>query len=221
MRVSARGPRLALGLLAALLVVPGCIELESEKDEDTGGSGSGSGGSGGGSGSDGSGGAGVGGGSGGDTDLDGICDDPPSPTPYDGACITASLGCEESLVSTTEGGSQLLSGADYASFWACEVVGTSDYVGPERMFEIDHPGDGWIQIDLSTPCNDLDIFAMRWESASCVQSGLSILECEGGIRNDNSVRIWNNEPARYVVVVEGPGGQEEPFGLSMTCEHGG
>jgi len=134
---------------------------------------------------------------------------------------TDSLGCEQSIVSTTEGGSTVLSGADYASFWACAVVGTSEYQGSERMFELDHPGDGWIQIDLDTPCTDLDIFAMRWESNSCVQSGISILECEGGIGGDNSVRMWNNEPARYVVVVEGPSGQEEPFGLSMTCEHGG
>jgi hypothetical protein len=197
-------PLLCLPILLVALV--GCPTSGKDDDDSADTAGGGSGGSGSGSG-------------GGTADLDDeICDDPPEPATADSACISGTLECGSTVIGTTEGGTTNLTGADYASFWACAVVGTSSYQGPERHYEFQHPGTGTVTITLDTPCEDLDLFAMRWESASCMQSGLSILECEGDVSSGGgSFEIWNNEPGRYVVVVEGANGEEAPFEIGARC----
>jgi hypothetical protein len=51
-----------------------------------------------------------------------------------------------------------------------------------------------------------------------VQSGVALSECEAGVTSgDDSTSVWNNEPARYIIVVEGPEGEEAPFQLSISC----
>ncbi len=158
-----------------------------------------------------------------DTDIriDVDCDASLSPQPVDpDNCITQSISCGETLVDTIEGGENMVSGADYASSWACAVVGSSNYDGPERMYEFEHPGTGNATIKLVSPCTELDLFAAYWaDSNACLRSGVSILECEGDIgTGDGEITIWNNEPRRYVIVVEGPEGQEGNFGLGVVCE---
>jgi hypothetical protein len=153
-----------------------------------------------------------------DADSD-LCDDPPPAVDPDGACIVDELTCGGRVTSTTLGGTTRVDGSNYASFWACAVVGTSNYRGPEAMIEFQHPGDGWAYIALDSPCTDLDLFTVRWSDNTCVQDGLSILECDADISaGGGTVSIWNNEPSRYVVIVEGADGQEAPFRVSATCE---
>jgi hypothetical protein len=209
-----------------LLVLSACIDSGKGKD-DSGDSASGSGGSDGGSGGGSDGGGSDGGGSdgggsdGGGGDLD--CEAPPEPEDYDSGCVTQTLSCGDTVVSTTEGGSTSLDGSQYSSFWACAVVGTESYQGPERMFEFYHPGTGNVTFTLETPCDDLDLFAMRWEeSSSCPREGVSVLECDGEIGGGSShdVVVWNNESGegwRYLIIVEGPAGEEAPFSLSVDC----
>jgi hypothetical protein len=60
---------------------------------------------------------------------------------------------------------------------------------------------------------------MRWESNTCLSDGVSIVECEADTSTGGgSVSVWNPEPVRYVVVVEGRSGQQQPFRLSARCE---
>lgn len=153
-----------------------------------------------------------------DSDADVDCEDPP-PVPEIGAdCIAATLGCNETIVSTTEGGTTGIDGANYSSFWACEVTGTEVYRGPERMIEFQHPGDGDVTLSLDSPCEDLDIFAMFYEGNTCITGDSLINECEADIgRGGGSVTIWNNSPRRYVIVVEGEFGEEAPFALTSFC----
>ena len=188
-------------LASLLLLVPlvGCFEVNDGKGGDDSATGDGDGDP--------------------DSNLDDEdCEDPPAPREYDSACITDELVCGDSVIGTTMDGTNNLTGADYASFWACAVVGTSSYAGPERMYEFVHPGTGTVTISLASPCANLDLFAMRWEAHSCMQTGLSILECEADISSGGgSFEIWNNEPSRYVIVVEGANGEEAPFEVSARC----
>ena len=87
------------------------------------------------------------------------------------------------------------------------------------MHAFEHPGTGYVDIILDSPCEDLDIFAMRWsDDESCVQSGVSIGECEGDAGSGGGeITIYNSEPARYVIVVEGENGEEAPYRLSIDC----
>lgn len=124
------------------------------------------------------------------------------------------------IEATTQGGLSTVSGADYAGSWACAVVGSSGYQGPERMFAVEHPGTGNVQITLESPCEDLDLFAAYWlDDEACLRSGVSVSECEGDVGSgENQITIWNNRSARYVAIVEGEAGEEAPFRLRVDCE---
>ncbi len=163
---------------------------------------------------DGDGGSGDGGSSG---DID--CDDPPAAVAVGGPdCVTDTVDCSSDFASTTKGGSSAMKGEDYVS-WYCEVVSDDSYSGSERVYSFLHPGTGWATFSLEAPCEELDLFVVRWGDDSCPTSAYSILECEGSKDSgDDTVEVWNNEEAEYLVVVDGPEGDETPFGLSISCD---
>jgi hypothetical protein len=196
----------------------GCI-ITTDKPNDTSGgnSGSGSGGS-----------SGSGSGSGGDggsntpnwADLGIDCDASVDNLSWDpNTCQAAQLSCGDSIIATNVGAPTNLDGSVYASFWACAVVNTEAYAGGEQHFFFEHPGTGYIRIGLDSPCEDLDIFAMRWDGNSCLQEGLSIVECDGEVSSGGGwFYIWNNQPSGYVIVVDGPSGQTGPYGVTLNCD---
>ena len=218
--------RIALAFIPLSLALmaggTGCV-VNLDKGSDTAdGSGSGSGsGRGSGSGS-GSGSSGEPGGS--ETpnwaDLDIDCDAPVDDLTWDSStCIANELECGDSIVATNVGGPSTLDGGAYASFWACAVVGTDSYTGSEQHFYFTHPGTGYIRIGLDSPCEDLDLFAVRFDGGSCLQEGISIVECDGQVSSGGGwFYIWNNEPAGYVIVVDGANGETGPYGVTVNCD---
>lgn len=191
--------------LAALLL------WACEGSKDTGDGSDGGGASAGGDGGSGDGGSG-GGGSGGaevDCDADYAID-------LD-TCTSGELSCGQTLFANNLGAPSALDGGNYSSFWACQVVGSGSYLGPERMFEFRHPGTGDVEVSLSSPCGDLDLFVMRWEDG-CVRDGYPVNECEGEIGpGGGRITIWNNEPSRYLIVVDGPEGQTDNYAVGLDC----
>ncbi len=202
----------------------GCVITTDKGSDSASGSGSGSGTTGSGSGN----GSGSGSGGGPDTDstpnwadLNIDCDASVADLTWDsGTCqADTTLSCGDSVIATNEGGPSQLDGSAYASFWACAVVGTSNYTGPEQHFFVEHPGTGYIRIALDSPCEDLDLFVVRWDGGSCLHKDLSIVECEGQVSSGGGwVYIWNNEPSAYIVVVDGPNGETGPYGVTVNCE---
>ncbi|RME28717.1 MAG: hypothetical protein D6798_01755, partial [Deltaproteobacteria bacterium] len=156
---------------------------------------------------------------GGVEDLD--CDHPPEPDDVAGPdCLTDTISCNQTIVATTEGGSDAIDGAGYGS-WFCSPVDSGVYQGAERVYAWEHPGNGNATVSLYTPCDDLDLFAIYWEDeTSCPSAEYSIGECEGETGSDSHHEfvIWNNEPRRYLIVVEGPDGEQAPFRLTVTCK---
>ncbi len=206
---------LSLGVL--VVGVSGCENL-NDKDsggESTGGTGSSDGGSG--SGGDGGGGSEGGNGQGsGSSDVE--CDEEVEPLSYDdGTCIAATLACGDTITGINTGGPSKVDGSDYSSIWACEVTGTQSYTGPEMHYDFQHPGDGEVFIYLDSPCANMDIFVMQHDGG-CVNSGSNIFECEADISSKGgSIRVWNNEPRRYVIIIEGPADENEPYKVSLEC----
>lgn len=133
-------------------------------------------------------------------------------------CESGALSCGDTVYASNLGAPSALDGSNYSSFWACQVVGFGSYLGPERMFEFRHPGTGDVRVALSSPCADLDLFVMRWEDG-CVRDDYPVNECEGAVGGGGgSITIWNNEPSRYLIVVDGPEGQTDNYAVSLSCD---
>ena len=147
------------------------------------------------------------------------CDNVPDPPVWSAdTCIADTLSCGDTVRAVNTGGPTQLQGSEYASFWACAVVGEQSYSGNEQHFFFTHPGNGDVTVGLDSPCEDLDLFVIRWDGGSCVREGLSIIECDGAVGSGGgSVTIWNNEAVGYVIVVDGPKGEEGPYAVSLTC----
>lgn len=205
-------------MIATTCLLLGLLMACADKDgDDTAGGGDGGAQDGGGG--DGGGGGGDGGGDGGGgEEID--CDDPPAGSSIGGPdCVTTSISCGDTRVDNTDGGTRDWNGAAYQG-WYCLIATGSDYNGPERVYAFDHPGTGNATVSLSSPCADLDLVAVRWaDEDSCPLPEYSVLECEGDDGGGtNSFVIWNNEPARYLVVVDGDDSAGAPFQLSVSCE---
>jgi hypothetical protein len=165
----------------------------------------------------GDGGGADGGGSGGGSNID--CDETPEDPGYNEAtCASDELVCGGTIEASNAGEAMSqLDGSNYSSYWACQVVGSGSYLGPERYFEFTHPGDGNVRVSLDSPCGDLDLFVLRWQDG-CVRDDYPVQECEGEVgRGGGSITIWNNEPARYLVIVDGPEGSLDPYAVSLDC----
>ncbi|HCH64375.1 MAG TPA: hypothetical protein DFR83_16335, partial [Deltaproteobacteria bacterium] len=154
-------------------------------------------------------------------DMNIDCDVSLTDTVWDeGTCQAETrLECGDSVLATNANGPSQLDGGAYASFWACAVVGPDSYTGNEQHFYFEHPGTGYVRIGLDSPCEDLDLFVVRWDGGSCLHPELSIVECEGQVSSGGGwLYIWNNTPSGYVVIVDGPNGENGPYGVTLNCE---
>ncbi len=154
-----------------------------------------------------------------DTDTDTDCDDPPvGSAPGGPACVSDTLACNSSITDTTNGGNTDLLGGAYQS-WFCTIATDSDYQGPERVFEFEHPGTGTVNFALSAPCESLDMIVVRWEDeADCPADGYSVRECEDAVSGSpREASVWHNEPSRYLVIIDGDQSSGAPFTLTATC----
>lgn len=153
-----------------------------------------------------------------DTGIDIDCNNSPDPDPIGGPdCVTQALSCGDRITATTEGGQADLDGASYQS-WYCLIGTSSDYGGSERVYRFEHPGTGNVNITLTSPCADLDLIVLRWESDTCPTGDNSVLECDADQQSGGGqVTVWQNQVARYLVIVDGDAGTDAPFGLSVDC----
>ena len=204
--------------MLAIFLGLACFDKDGDDTAGDGGDGGGDDG-----GDDGGGGDGGDGGDGGSDGGDGggiDCDDPPAGAAIGGPdCVTDSLACGDSIIDNTEGGGFDWEGDAYQG-WYCLISTATDYGGPERVYAFDHPGTGNVTFSLSSPCADLDLVALHWsDEDTCPLAEYSVLECEGDDGSGtNSFTIWNNEAARYLVIVDGDDSAGAPFQLSVSCE---
>jgi hypothetical protein len=185
------------------------------------------GGSGGGSGSDDSSGDDAGGTGGTDSGEPGRVDCSPGAVPSVGnidTCVSDVLTCGQSVVTTTQGGNSVMDAEDYLA-WFCTPFPDGEYKGPERTFNVTVPAGQVATFTLESPCDDLDIFALRWElwdsNEQCPDHGNSVVECEVDDSRDGGTVTVYADPTRdtnYLVMIDGPAGQEQAFALDIDCE---
>lgn len=179
-----------------------------------------------------SGGGGDDGGSGGTTDTGEPerVDCTPGAAPVTGnidECVSSELSCGQSIITTTEGGNSVMDAEDYLN-WFCTPFPDGDYSGSERTFQVAVPAGQSATFSLESPCDDLDIFALRWElwenNEMCPDSGNSIVECEADdSRDGGSVTVYadSSRTTHYLIIIDGADGEIANFALDITCDASG
>jgi hypothetical protein len=139
-------------------------------------------------------------------------------------CVSDYLSCGDSVIGTTEGGNSVMDANDYVS-WYCTPLPDGDYSGSERTYQITIPAGQKATFVLESPCDDLDIFVLRWElwqsNEQCPDYGNSVIECEADdSREGGTVEVFA-DPSRdtnYLVMIDGPDAEQVAFALDATCE---
>ena len=133
-------------------------------------------------------------------------------------CVTATITCGQTIQGTTVGGTRHFDGDRYVHSY-CFPTTEDSHRGTERVYAFELATDQRATFVLDSPCADLDLAVLRWQKTDrCPSATESISECEGQNRGGGgTAKIWNNRPARYLVIVDGSDTQGANFELSATC----
>jgi len=150
------------------------------------------------------------------------CNAEPTETMID-ECVTKELRCDmDPMMSTTKGAISRYDGDMYIA-WQCFPFGDGPYDGPDRVYAFTHPGDGSVQINLHTPCGELDLFAIQWtgweEDDECpTDEHAHRLRCDDKTEEgDDTITLFENSEMEYLIIVDGPEATEENFTLEAIC----
>lgn len=139
----------------------------------------------------------------------------------DGTCVTGVLECNTTIVGHTRGGIEAYSTRFYESKF-CTPATTNHDSGDERVYVLELPEDRMRAIvTLDTPCADLDLAALKYNSDFCPSDGSNVNQCEMNRKNGTAreqVDLFNEHPTKWYVIVEGVTDQEGAFALTVQCE---
>lgn len=94
--------------------------------------------------------------------------------------------------------------------------------GPDARWMLEIPENTQADITLTSECVDLDLFSVRWASATkCPTAGVSTGECEGSTKTgEDHVRITSVSRAEnHLVWVDGKSGVTGNFRLEIKCKN--
>jgi hypothetical protein len=137
-------------------------------------------------------------------------------------CLTGRLKCGDKITGHTRGGVNRYDRKFYEKKY-CTPATTDHDSGDERIYllEITEPGMRAI-VTLDTPCANLDLAAFTASTGeSCPTIDDTVGRCEMNVKGRTTrekVDLFNTEPEKWFVVVEGQGDAEGAFGLTVQCE---
>lgn len=132
-------------------------------------------------------------------------------------CVTKSISCGQTIQGTTKGGSSVLNEDLYDS-WFCGYPAPSSFDGSERVYLLDLDGAYDIQVSLSSPCKEVDLLAIHFESERCPYENVPISECEAAWKDgDDHQTLYTDRAYRFFLVVESRSGDPTNFELSVDC----
>jgi hypothetical protein len=143
--------------------------------------------------------------------------------PVSDDCVTADISCGETLVGHTLGGVQRYDSRFYNSNFCTPAITDHDG-GDERIYRLRVPDGDWTAfVTLDTPCADLDVGAMLWADETCPPSNANITRCDMWPKPGNErerLTLVTQHEAYWFLYVEGKGGEEGAFSLSVQCRPG-
>lgn len=136
------------------------------------------------------------------------------------SCFTETLSCGDVVEATNDGGDSTYVGEDWESWYCTPNLDRWEYASPERVYSMFIPARTTATFRFESPCADLDLFVLYWqEEDTCPGSGTSITDCET-VDDEGSggeTSVWSDDGARYVVAVDGRGGETGNFRISVDC----
>ena len=150
-----------------------------------------------------------------------LSDGGPVPGP---ACITATIGCGDTIAGHTKGGTSVFDTRFYEAKY-CTPATTNHDSGDERVYALTMPeGDHRAIVTLDTPCADLDLAAVRVPGFdACPTVDTDVPQCEMWPKPSTqreSVELVSQGPSTWLLVVEGKNDAEGAFGLTVRCVDG-
>ncbi len=132
-------------------------------------------------------------------------------------CISGELRCGETLKGHTEGGGSRYEGLFYQKKF-CEAQ-VDPYEGEERIYRFSMTRQQLATIELTSDCEDLDLFVVQWSKDTCPELGHMVNACEASTgRKGGTIELEAiTNPRNFLVIVEGKGGVDAPFELSAKC----
>ncbi len=142
-----------------------------------------------------------------------------SSAPSGASCTSGELQCGDVVEASTAGGGSDGDTTLYESAYC--FVPDHDHDGPDRFYVFDAAEDSTFQVTLERPCEPLSLAVMRWDDAECpVGNAHNIGVCDGSEATTGSetLDMYTVNAARYYVAIDGQGGVESNFRLSITCD---
>ena len=146
------------------------------------------------------------------------CDDSMQ-EPRASGCALRTIACGETIESSNAGQARNFDDSFYRSKFC--TPRSADYgESPEAVFALTVPAEMKADVYLETPCDDLDLFSIRWSStARCPSTSTSTGECEGSTKgSEDTIRIMAvGRDEKHLVWVDGKNGATGNFRLQVKC----
>ncbi len=139
-------------------------------------------------------------------------------------CITADIGCGDTIIGHTIGGVRRFDTKFYEKKFCWPATEQHDG-GDERIYRLEMPDGEWRAfVYLDSPCADLDLFGIKWSGDACPTMGHLVNQCEAnlkrGTRGRERIELVHQGSATWFIVVEGKRDEEGPFALHVQCREG-
>lgn len=151
------------------------------------------------------------------------CAAPPTPTLPRWECVTDEIGCGETRIGTTRGGTSRYDSRFYGVNF-CAPATTDRDGGDERVYRVRVPDEDWtVLVTLDTPCADLDVAALLWSGPDCPPAANLGTRCDMATQSASDrerLHLVTQHAGYWYLVVEGKGDEEGAFALTVQCVPG-
>ena len=150
------------------------------------------------------------------------CDTVKDGGPQLDGCVSAKVKCGDTIIGNTRGGVNRY-GTHFYEHNKCTPATTDHDGGDERVYELDLPEPQTrALVYLDKPCGNLDLAAVLDDTDACPTGDGDYLRCEEELKSGREhVDLFNNNPAKWFLIVEGQKDAEGSFALTIQCEKWG
>ena len=139
-------------------------------------------------------------------------------------CITRELKCGDEVQGNNRMGRSTFDDDFYRSATCYAISPPGGHAGPEMVYRLRVPARHNAYAKLVSDCGDLDVFAMRWndKELECPKArhAARVGECQSDTTpRGGTVRMSATQSEEtYLIAVDGKGGAEGNFHLTIECD---